>query len=97
MPTYETPVVSLSPGFLVGNASQIKRGAKKSNGGDADQDAGTEDGVPKFRPSPVTHLFWNNISQLLKQKLTNKAFDEALQYVRPHPSPHTESVDSCNF
>lgn len=94
VPAYKTLVVSLSPGFLVGNASGVQRGPKNSNGRDAYQD-NTEDGVPKFRPSPVTHLFWRNISQLLKQKLTSKAFDETLPYVRPHPLPHTEGVDSA--
>lgn len=94
VPAYKTLVVSLSPGFLVGNANGVQRGPKKSNGRDAYQD-NTEDGVPKFRPSPVTHLFWRNISQLLKQKLTTKAFDETLPYVRPHPLPHTEGVDSA--
>lgn len=87
-------MVSLSPGFLVGNASQVKKGPKNSNGGDTNQDTDAEDGLPKFQPSPVIHLSWRNVSQLLKQKLTNKAFDETLPYVRPHSVPHTEGVDS---
>lgn len=66
-------MVFLSSGFLVGDASHVKR-----EEGGATYPENTEDGVPKFQPSPITHLYWRNISLLLKQKLTIKAFDETL-------------------
>lgn len=90
------PIFSFSPGFLVGEAShsQHQDKSKDSKGGGTYQED-MEDGVPKVRPAPDTLLFWNNISQILKQKLTNKAFDEALPYVRPRPLPRAEGVDSA--
>lgn len=66
-------------GFLVGEArhGQPQDKPKDSKGGGAHQED-TEDGVPKLGPAPDTQLFWNNISRILKQKLTSKAFDETL-------------------
>lgn len=83
VPTHGMPVISLSPGFLVGEAShrQPQDKPKDGKGGGAHQ-ADAEDGVPKPRPAPSTQLYWNNISQILKQKLNSKAFDETLPCVK---------------
>lgn len=83
VPTHRTPVFSLSPGFLVGEAShrQPQDKPKDSKGGGTHQ-ADTEDGVPELRPAPNTQLYWNNISQIVKQKLNSQAFDETLPYVK---------------
>lgn len=43
-----------------------------------------EERQPEVQSSPEVQLNWKDITEVLQQKLTSKAFDITLQYIKPH-------------